>query len=211
MSGDSPLGRLGARLERVLFGERATAYRRFLQAVFVTALGLGGAYLLAATGVVPVDTSVTDLLGAAAGLTVAVLVVLGIVEFVVLGRVYQRGTEAVAETAADLEQAAEHLEETAADLEETAETVEEAAETVEEAATDVEATDESQVTAAAREMTVEAKEAADAVQDDAAAAKRTATAIEVTAEDRRERLSGDSDGEETRAVPRSTEDESDAE
>lgn len=201
MADDSLFERLGAWLESLLFGERASAYRLFVRAVFVVTVGLAGAYVVVQAGVVSLRSGATNVLGIAAGVAVAVLVLSGVVEFVVLGRVYQRGTTEVAQAAADLEQAAEQLEETAEDLEATAEEVDDAAETVDDAAADIEQTgDHPEEAAKVRDKTSEVKETADSVLEEAEAAKRTATAVEVTAEERRERLPGepaaDADGDE---------------
>jgi methyl-accepting chemotaxis protein len=199
MPDDSPFGRLGGRFEALLFGERARAYRLFVRATFVLAAALALAYVAVQGGLVSLGADAASMLGVATAVAVAVLVVSGIVEFVVLGRVYQRGTTEVAQAAADLEHAAEQLEETAAELEETAEEVEGAAETVEGAAADIEETGAHVEEAAeVRDKTTGAKETADAAVEEAAEAKRTATAVEVTAEERRERLPGeheDADGE----------------
>ncbi|MFC7018926.1 MULTISPECIES: hypothetical protein [Haloarcula] len=194
MPDDSPFGRLGSRFEALLFGERARAYRLFVRAMFVLAAALAVVYVAAQGGLVTLGSEAASVLGVATAVAVAVLVLSGIVEFVVLGRVYQRGTTEVAQVASELEHAAEQLEETAAELEETAEEVEGAAETVEGAAADIEETGEHVGEAAeVRDRTTGAKETADAAVEEAAEAKRTATAVEVTAEERRERLPGEHD------------------
>lgn len=196
MPAESLFERLGSSLEALLFGERAPVYRLFVRATFVVAVGLAGAYVAVRAGVVPLGPGAENVLGVATAVTATVLVLSGIVEFVVLGRVYQRGTSEVARAAADLEEAAEQLEETATDLETTAEEVEDAAETVDEAAADIEETGEHPDEAAAvRDKTSEVKETADAVLEEAEVAKRTATAVEVTAEEKRERLPDQADGE----------------
>ena len=207
MPDDSPFGRLGGRFEALLFGERARAYQLFVRAMFVLAAALAVAYVAVQGGLVTLGSEAASVLGAATAVAVAVLVLSGIVEFVVLGRVYQRGTTEVAQAAADLEHAAEQLEETAAELEETAEEVEGAAETVEGAAADIEETGEHVEEAAeVRDRTAGAKETADAAIEEAGEAKRTATAVEVTAEERRELLPGEHDD---RSEERNADDERD--
>lgn len=204
MAEDSPLGRLGRALEGLLFGEHAGRYRTFVRATFVVSLGLVGAYVLARTGVVPLASGVVSVLGIATGVAVCVLVLSGVVEFVVLGRVYQHGSTEVAQAAADLERAADHLEETATELETTVEEVEDAAETVDEAADEIAATADtvaetettpdvgavSEKASEARTKTEDARETADAVSEDAEHAKRTAEAVEAIAAEKRERLPG---------------------
>ncbi|WP_135303587.1 hypothetical protein [Haloarcula amylovorans] len=208
-SGPEPSG-----LESLLFGERADLYRRFVRATGVVTVVLVAVYAVVRAGWVGLGAGTTAALGTAAGVAVAILVLAGLVEFVVLGRVYQRGTTEVAQTAAELEAAAEQLEETAEELETTADTVEDAADTVDEAATDVERTAEdveeaaewagaddaanrvteaTEQAEAAKDKTTDAKTTAEAATEEAEAAKATANEVEETAAERRERLGNAAD------------------
>ena len=119
------------------------------------------------------SAGVADLLWAAGGVAFALFALTAVVQLVVLGRALERGTEEVAETAAELETAAEAVEATAADLEETADTVESAA-----AAVDDSVAEEVQSKAA------EAKETTETVKEQAGEVKETA-------ESERERLPAD--------------------
>ncbi|WP_226022337.1 hypothetical protein [Halomicrobium salinisoli] len=141
-----------ARLERLMLGRGEAAYRRLVVVVGLLTGVLVVAYGLLALDVVALSSGLTAAVEIAAAVAVAVFVLLGALQFVVLGRAVERGTQRVAETTEQLERAAEEVETAAEDLEETAEEV------ADESADPPEAVD------AARERTETAKEVADDVK-----------------------------------------------
>lgn len=176
MSQNSDPGLL-ARLQAAVVDEEST-YRQFVRAAGVATAGLLGAYALLALGVVDLSPAVVATFEFAAGAAVALFVLLGLVQFVVIARAYEYGTEQVAASAEQLEQAAEEVEQAAEEVDETADTVEEAATEVETAAKEVDEATE-QVEAAtskvedATERTGEAHERAEAAKDTADEVKET--------------------------------------
>lgn len=135
MSQSSDPGLL-ARFQAAVLDEEST-YRQFVRATGVATVGLVGAYLLLALNVVSLSPAVVSTFEIAVGIAVSVYLLLGLVQFVVIARAYEHGTETVAETAEQLEQAAEEVETVADELDESAATVEDAAADVETAAKEV--------------------------------------------------------------------------
>jgi methyl-accepting chemotaxis protein len=206
MSQSSDPGLL-ARFQAAVLDEGST-YRQFVRATGVATVGLVGAYLLLALNVVPLSPAVVSTFEIAVGIAVSVYLLLGLVQFVVIARAYEHGTETVAETADQLEQAVEEVETVAAELDETAATVEDAATEVETAAKEVdEATEQvadtdpdiadeaaervGEATEKADEATEKAGEAtqkADEAREKTGTAKEVADEVKETVEREREVL-----------------------
>jgi len=181
-----------ARFQAAVVDEES-GYRQFVRAAGVATAGLVLAYALLTVGVVDLSPAVVSTFEIAAGVAVALFVLLGLVQFVVIARAYEHGTEAVAETAAQLERAAEEVETAAEEVDETAETVEEAATEVETAAKDVDqaterAEDASASVDEATEKVGEATEKADDARDRTEAARDAADEAKETVEREREGL-----------------------
>jgi uncharacterized membrane protein YcjF (UPF0283 family) len=126
-SDDSSSGRFAARIEEFVFGRGRRWYRWFVRIVVL---------LLVVVLVLDVVWVVTDVLGTSVfspaitgGLRVltaalfTLFLLTGLVQFLVLGRVFERGTAEVAQSADELEKTAEEVTEAASEVEELSETV----------------------------------------------------------------------------------------
>ncbi|MFB6308051.1 MAG: hypothetical protein ABEH35_01855 [Haloarculaceae archaeon] len=182
MSG-SPSGRL----ERLLFANESL-YRQFVRAVFVVTAALVLAFGVARAGLLGLGPT-ASVFGTAAAVAVAVFVLTGIVQFVVLGRAYERGTREVAETADTLEEAAEEIEQTAQQLAETATEIESAAQQVDGAADEVEEAAEQVGEETAAEDAETAAEQAETVREQATDVQAQTEDVQETASDLKETVS----------------------
>jgi len=200
-----PLSRLGSWLERLLFGPTASLYRQFVLAIVVVTALLAVANAMVIGEIVAVSPAVAGALRAAGAVALTLFVLAGVIEAIVLARAYERGTQEVAKTAAELESAAADVAETAEDLETAAEDVETAADEVEsvvpadEDATaegDEPAVDPEAVPEEAVERVDGAKERAAEAKSTTESAKETATEAAETAAEQRERVPDGADGDE---------------
>lgn len=159
-----------SRLERTIIGREESTYRQLVRAITIVTVALVIAWLFARLGLFGIDPALAGLFGTAAGVAVSAYVVMGMIQFVVLARAYDRGATEVAQTAKELEEAADTVAKTADELDETAETVEKAVEHVDEVTEQVgnvsEQVDEAVEQASeAKQKTDEAKDTADSVKE----------------------------------------------
>lgn len=177
MSSDrSSAGSFTARLEDLVLGRGRRWYRWVVRAVVAL---LAGVLLVDAVWLLA-DVSGTSLFSpvVVAGLRTLTAVALtlflltGIVQFLVVGRAVERGTETVSRSASELERAADEVAEAAAEVERLSDTV----------ATQTTADPETDAVA----------EQADEIVDEMTDTERTASEVKSTLEDRTETLSDDS-------------------
>lgn len=168
------LGWLGRRLESLMFGRYERSYRLFSRTVVAATLLLGLANLLVWLDVVSVAPGTAGLLETAGAVAVALFVLLGSFQLLVLARVLERESTNVAtqaatlearagevtETADELESTAETLETTADGLESRADRLESAAETLADTAAEVDAEFEGQTPAELTEQAADLREEA---------------------------------------------------
>ncbi len=166
-------------LESIVFGPTASAYRRFVRLVIALTVVLAVANALVISEIVPAGAGLAEALYLAGVGVFAVFVVSGLVQLVVLARAYERGTQEVAQSAAQLETAAAAVADTAEEVESAASEVETAANEVESAVETADSAEAAEDDATervtdAKAKTAEAKEATESAKDVASDVERSA-------------------------------------
>ena len=128
MASDDPSsGRVTARIEDSVVGRGSGRYRWFVRAVLaalVVLLLVDAIWIITdALGVSLFSPAVVDVLVSLTAAMLTLFLLTGLLQFLVLGRAFERGTETVAQSAAEIEQAAEEVAEAAGEVEQLSDTV----------------------------------------------------------------------------------------
>jgi hypothetical protein len=126
-SDDSSDDRVAARAEDLVVGRGRRRYRWFVRAVLavlLVVLLVDAVWLVAdALGTSPFPPAVVDGLWTLTAAALTLFLLTGLVQFLVLGRNFERGTEEVTQSAEELEKTAEEVAEAAEEVEKLSDTV----------------------------------------------------------------------------------------
>ena len=131
MASDGSSDGFAARIEEFMLGRGRRWYRWVVRAVvvfFLVVLLIDAVWLVSdALGSPIFSPAITDVLRTLTTAALTLFLLTGLVQFAVLGRAFERGTEEVARSADELERTATEVKEAAAEVEQLSDTVDSAA------------------------------------------------------------------------------------
>lgn len=121
MGSDDSSSRSATRIEDTVLGSGGRRYRQFIRVLLgglIIVLALDALWLVTdALGISAISSAVVDGLWLLTATILTLFLLTGLLQFLVLGRAFERSTEEVAQSASELEQTAEEVVEAAEEVE----------------------------------------------------------------------------------------------